>query len=47
MKRLQLFEFEDQPWFTGIIRDGMTDYLKFVANQFDFYKSIVPLLEKG
>jgi hypothetical protein len=47
MKRLHLFEFEDQPWFPRIIRDGMTDYLKFVANRFDFYKSVVPILAKG
>ncbi len=47
MKRMHLFEFEDQPWFPGFIRDGMTDYLKYVVNRFDFYKSIVPVLQKG
>jgi hypothetical protein len=47
MKRLHLFEFEDQPWFPRIVRDGMTDYLKFVANRFDFYKSVIPILAKG
>ena len=47
MKRLHLFEFEDQPWLPRIIRDGMTDYLKFVATRFDFYKSVVPILAKG
>lgn len=47
MKRVHLFEFEDQSWFPSVIRDGMTDYLKFVANRFDFYKSIVPILARG
>ena len=47
MKRLHLFEFEDQPWFPRVIRDGMTDYLKFVANRCDFYKSVIPILAKG
>lgn len=47
MKRIHLFEFEDQSWFPKIIRDAMTDYLKFVANQFDFYESVVPVISKG
>lgn len=47
MKRYHLFEFEDLPWFPSRIRDYMTDYLQFVANQFDFYKPVLPVLEKG
>lgn len=47
MKRLHLFEFEDQSWFPNVIRDAMTDYLKFVANQFDLYESVVPIISKG
>lgn len=47
MKRCQLFEFEDLSWFPAPIRDAMTDYLQFVANQFDFYKPVAPALEKG
>lgn len=47
MKRLHLFEFEDQPWFPSVIRNCMTDFLTFVANKFDFYQSIVPVLEEG
>lgn len=27
MKRLHLFEFEDQPWLPGFLRDAMTAYL--------------------
>ena len=42
-----MFEFEDQPWFPSVVRDGMTDYLKFVSNRFDFYKSVVPILVRG
>jgi len=30
MRRLQLFEFEDQPWLPTAIRDFMTDYLRVV-----------------
>ncbi len=47
MRRLQLFEFEDQPWFPATIRNCMTDYLSHVVNLFNFYESIVPILEKG
>lgn len=31
MARLHLAEIEDQPWLPAPIRDGMTDYLSFVA----------------
>ncbi|RMG24698.1 MAG: hypothetical protein D6730_12230 [Bacteroidetes bacterium] len=47
MKRLHLFEFEDLPWFPAFLRDYGTDFLQFMANQFDFYKGIVPLLKIG
>jgi len=47
MRRIHLFEFEDLPRFPRHIRDYMTDYLQFVANQFDFYKAIVPIIEEG
>ena len=47
MRRVHLFEFEDQSWFPSVIRDAMTDYLKLVANKFDFYKSVVPIISKG
>ena len=29
--RLRLFEFEDLAWFPAIIRAGMMDYLRFMA----------------
>lgn len=47
MARIHLFEFEDLPWFPKLIRNYMTDFLQFVANQFDFYKEIVPVLKEG
>ena len=47
MKRLHIFEFEDQSWFPSFIRDYMTDFLQFVTNQFDMYKGIIPILKKG
>jgi hypothetical protein len=30
LKRLHLFELEDQPWFPAVIRDLATDYLHFL-----------------
>ena len=44
MKRKQLFEFEDQSWFPGFLRNYLTDFLQFISNQFDIYKNITPLL---
>lgn len=35
MKRVHLFELEDQPWLPTVVRDSMTDYLGFVANLSD------------
>ena len=47
MKRLHLFEFEDQAWFPENIRNYMTDYLQAVANSFRLYDDILPILKKG
>lgn len=47
MRRFHLVEFEDLPWFPARIRDYMTDYLQFVANQLDFYKPVLFVLERG
>ncbi|MCA8831421.1 class I SAM-dependent methyltransferase [Hymenobacter pini] len=43
--RLQLFEFEDLPWFPGVIRAGMMDYLRFMISALRTYQPIVPLLQ--
>lgn len=47
MGRLHLVEFEDLNWFPKTIRNYMTDFLQAVANKFDFYKTITPILKKG
>lgn len=47
MARLHLVEFEDLEWFPKPIRNYMTDFLQFVANRFDFYKTITPILKRG
>ncbi len=39
------FEFEDQPWFPVIIRDSMTDYLRFLFRVFNLYKPVLPILK--
>ncbi|SNC75110.1 hypothetical protein SAMN06265337_2709 [Hymenobacter gelipurpurascens] len=43
--RLQLFEFEDLPWFPRVIRTGMMDYLRFMISALGTYQPIVPLLK--
>lgn len=40
------FEFEDQPWFPGIIRDSMTEYLRFLFLTFHLYQPVWPLLRE-
>lgn len=47
MARIHLFEFEDLLWFPGWLRNYMTDFLQFVANQFRMYNGIVPVLVRG
>jgi ubiquinone/menaquinone biosynthesis C-methylase UbiE len=44
--KLRAFEFEDQPWFPAIIRDSMTEYLRFLFNTFHLYKPVWPLLRE-
>src|SRR5450432_1253686 len=33
MDRVQLFEFEDLPWFPGVVRECMTDFLSFLGRR--------------
>lgn len=47
MARIHLFEFEDQKWLPGFIRNYMTDFLQFLANKTPMYKAIVPVIEKA
>ena len=44
MKRRQWFEWEDQAWFPVTLRNYMTDFLQLVANRFNFYHALVPVL---
>ncbi len=44
MKRMQLFELEDFPWFSGTIRNLVTDYLGFLVNKFGLYRPVLPRL---
>lgn len=45
--RIHLFEFEDFKWFPNIIREGGTDYLRYILNALKFYKPIVPIILDG
>jgi hypothetical protein len=44
MRRLHLFEIEDQPWCPEPIRDGLTDYLRYFLDVTDMYRPIAPRL---
>jgi hypothetical protein len=41
---LRKLELEDQSWFPKVVKDGMTDYLKFLFQTFNLYHPVVPLL---
>lgn len=44
MKRMQLFEVEDFPWFPGFLRQCMTAYLNTLHRLFHTPESLAPLL---
>ena len=46
MKRLHLFELEDQPWFPATIRDLATDYLQFIQTRFRIDRAMTPLIAR-
>lgn len=46
MARIHLFELEDLNWFPTFLRNYLTDYLKFLANQIKIYRPIIPILQK-
>lgn len=46
MKRIHLFEFEDQKWFPAFLRNYGTDFLQFLSNKTGMYKPIIPLIEE-
>lgn len=47
MRRIHLFEFEDQKWFPGFLRNYGTDFLQFLSNKTKWYKPIIPVIKKG
>ncbi len=44
MKRIHLFEFEDQSWFPAFLRNYGTDFLQFLSNKTKMYRPIIPVL---
>ncbi len=47
MKRLQLVELEDLPWFPDILRDGGTAYIALAERASGHAKRLVPPLERA
>lgn len=47
MRRIHLFEFEDQKWFPSFLRNYGTDFLQFLSNKTKMYKPIIPIIKKG
>jgi hypothetical protein len=47
MKRIHLFEFNDQPWFPNTFRRMQTDYLQFVTTLGAGHKNLVPLFQRA
>lgn len=47
MRRLHLFELEDQSWFPATIRDLSTDYLHFLETALKLDGVVVPLVERA
>jgi len=47
MRRIHAFEFNDLSWFPKNFRNYGTDFLQFVANRFDIYKCVIPVIKKG
>lgn len=41
MKRIHLFEWEDQQWFPRFLRDYMTDFLQFLSNKAKVYQPVI------
>ncbi len=46
LPRLHLFEFTDQPWLPGLIRQGEVDYLQTLLDKLRPYDALVPALSE-
>ncbi len=44
MRRIHLFEFEDQKWFPAFLRNYVTDFLQFLSNKAKVYKPVVDVI---
>jgi hypothetical protein len=47
MRRMQLIEFHDQPWFPGFLRDQVTDALQLILHLGNFYRPIAGRLSSA
>jgi hypothetical protein len=46
MKRLHLFEIEDQEWYPNLFREFQTDGMHFMASKMRIFDPVVPLITK-
>lgn len=44
MKRINVLELEDEPWFPETLRNYGTDFLQELATRTDMYKPVAPIL---
>jgi len=47
MKRIHLFEIEDQPWCPAPVRRAATDYLRFAAKMNRVYEGAIPIMQRA
>ncbi len=47
MRRMQLIEIHDQPWFPGFLRDQVTDALQLILQIGNFYQPIATRLQRA
>ena len=47
MRRMQLVELEDLPWFPRVIRNGGTDWLGFMANHTPMFAGVAPAIRRA
>lgn len=46
MRRLHLFEWEDQPWLPDTLRDLQTDFLRHMNTALRLYEPVMPLIDR-
>ena len=46
MRRIHLFEFEDQPWLPATLRNLQTDFLRQMSAALQLYAPVVPLIDR-